>query len=295
MIRLLSTIAVADDGVLTRARRRVGPSLAVAVILGASAIAAPAAGAMPHTPAEIDPTGGDVCTNFYPELCMDASGGIDFGLFKTTDGYLQAVSALARHRDGDDADGNSIPDSVEIAVCGEAGCLPAWAEQSTPTEPKVLHIECCDGTFESDINRVEVPIPSGFNTKKLVSAFSLSDVNIHYFGAYPVSGSVLFSVDSPELSVGVHRFLVVGTAADKAAPRVAIWKVEVAPEVTSAAVRSESLKSSQSPAAPAASAATPVSRTGSNARPLLWIAAGAVLVGSAMFAAGRHRRDRRYY
>lgn len=247
----------------------------------------------------VDVAGGAACTNFYPELCMDASGGIDFGLFDSTDGYLAAVSALARHRDGDDTDGNSIPDSVEIAVCEVAGCLPAWAEDSTPTEPKVLTIQCCDGTFEPDVNSVQVSLPSGFNKKKLVSAFSLSSPHVHYFGAYPASGAVTLSVDGPDLSVGVHRFLVVGTAEGKAEPKVAIWKVEVTKEtataVKAAVVDSSSSNFSSSTASSSTGSARPVVRTGSNLGLIAFTAAALLMAGCGVIALEQRRRDRRYY
>lgn len=263
--------------------------------IGASAVmlAAPS-GAAPTPRSEIDPTGGAACTNFYPELCLDESGGIDLSYFETTDGYLAAVSALERHRMGDDADGNQIPDSVELAVCGEAGCLPAWAENSTPTESTVLSIECCDGTFEPDVNRVVVELPDGFNPKKLVSAFSLSTPHVHYFGAYPASGTVTFAVDGPDLSVGTHRFVVVGTSADSAAAKVAIWKVDVAREAAAAAKAATVTKTS-SGAAGAPTSTRPVARTGSNLRSLMWAGAGLLLLGYTVVALNRRRLDRRYY
>ena len=150
-----------------------GVSRLVGAIL-ATAMLAVGGFAVPAGAETVDPA---LCTNFYPELCMGADGQIDITL-SGIEGYAAAIAALDRHRAGDDTDGNGVPDSVEISLCEAAGCIAEWAANSTPNM-QALSMELCPAELTKEgINMLTVPIPSGFDKKKLVSAFTLSDPEI---------------------------------------------------------------------------------------------------------------------
>lgn len=152
----------------------------------------------------------DFCTNFYPELCLGPDGEIDPGTFPylidgtpipgyTDPAYNLAVLTLERHRGGDDLDGNGVPDSPEIAVCGEAGCLPEAMAESEVTEPDALVINMCKGNPES-ASSVEVDISEGMNPKGVLRCFTLSSPTVNYMGSYP-SGKVTVTVGPGGLRV----------------------------------------------------------------------------------------------
>ena len=248
----------------------------------------------------------DFCTNFYPELCMGEDGEIDPALFPLlVDGqpvnlpgyvdsrYQEAVDALARHRAGDDLDGNGIPDSPEIAVCDEAGCLDDWAATAEVTEPDVKVLECCDDINQASINRVEVDISEGMNQDKLVSVFTLSTPVVHYVGSYPEGGKVEVRSDPPKLELGVHRIVAVGTADGLNEPEIKVWRLDVVKEThaTTATTAKPTTTTARVAGTSQSASARTTARTGANVGS--WVMGGSALLvlGSALMIGARRRRD----
>jgi hypothetical protein len=250
----------------------------------------------------------DFCTNFYPELCMGEDGEIDAALFPWdgasipglvgestyVDGrYSKAVDALARHRAGDDLDGNGIPDSPEIAVCGEAGCLDDWAATAEVTEPDSKVLECCDDNNQASINRVEVDISEGMNQDKLVSVFTLSTPVVHYVGSYPEGGKVEVRSDPPKLEPGVHRIVAVGTADGLNEPEIKVWRLDVVTEThsTTATTAKPTTTTARVAGTSQSASARTTARTGANVGS--WVMGGSALLvlGSALMIGARRRRN----
>lgn len=250
------------------------------------------------------------CTNFYPELCMNPDGSVNEQLFLDAlsngdvEGYLleaQVAEAIKRHLAGDDTDGNGIPDSPEIALCGSAGCLPKWAETQKANMSPALTVHCCDGKYQADINTINLDISKGMNPNKLVSVFTLSTPVVHYVGAYPSGGMVKMTFDPPSITLGAHKVFAVGTASGAAKPNVLIWDLTVLPEEvaaaatttpTTAATAATVANATQSNSAAAtATSAAPAATTGSNTK--VWVSLGAalVLLGSALVVGSRRRRQ----
>ena len=245
----------------------------------------------------------DFCTNFYPELCLGEDGEIDPALFPflidgvavpgyTDPRYDVAVAALARHRAGDDTDGNGIPDSPEIGVCGEPGCLDDWAATAEVTEPDAKILECCDGDNENTINKAD--ISKGMNKNKLVSVFTLSTPVVHYVGAYPDGGKVEVRSDPPRLEVGVHRIVAVGTADGLNEAEVKVWRLDVITEkdvATSTTAGQSTSTTAQVAGQTQSTAAATTARTGADVGK--WVMGGSalVLLGSALVIGARRRRS----
>ena len=255
--------------------------------------------ASPASAQEIDV---DFCTNFYPELCLGPDGEIDPDLFPylidgtpipgyTDPAYDLAVLALERHRGGDDLDGNGVPDSPEIAVCGEAGCLPEAMAESEVTEPDALVINMCKGNPES-ASSVEVDISEGMNPKKLVSVFTLSSPTVNYMGSYPESGKVKVTVGPGGLEFGTHRVVAVGTADGLNEAEIKVWRLDVnerfncsatTASVATTRVTSQVQGSTQT-------AGTSPARTGASIGAFVGFGAAVSLLGSAMLVGLRRRR-----
>jgi hypothetical protein len=260
--------------------------------------------AIPASAQEVDI---DFCTNFYPELCIGSDGEIDKALFPfvidgavipgyTDPRYDLAVAALARHRAGDDTDGNGIPDSPEIAVCGAPGCLPEWAANAEVTEEEEKVITYPAGRPEESTSAT-VSL-KGLNPKKLVSVFTLSTPIVNYFGAYPASGSATVTAGPEGPDFGIHRIVAVGTADGENAAAVKVWRLDVnklesstsTSTSTTAAPQPTVGGASQAPASGGSSSATTPARTGAQTAPWVFAGAAAVLVGSALVVGARRRQ-----
>ena len=250
----------------------------------------------------------DFCTNFYPELCMGDDGEIDRDMFPfLVDGvaipgytdarYEAAVTALARHKAGDDLDGNGIPDSPEISVCGKAGCLPEWAASAEVTEGEAKVIDYPVGKpGSSSSTKVDL---KGLNPDKLVSVFTLSTPIVNYFGSYPDSGTATVTAGPNGPDFGVHRIVAVGTADGENAAAVKVWRLDVLPRDDTGAATTTTAAAGQNGAsnvqgatqsASTASTGTTTARTGAQAGPWIMAGSAAVLLGSALILGARRRR-----
>lgn len=258
--------------------RLLGALVATAtVVMGTVAVPA---GAQTET---VDPA---LCTNFYPELCMDSNGEIAAWLAASDlDAYTKAIGALARHRAGDDEDGNGVPDSVEISLCEKAGCIADWAANATPNQSPIT-MELCPATLTKEgVNKLTATIPAGFDKKKLVSAFTMSTPEVHYFGAYPASGKI--EITRGNLDEGTHRLVIVGTKEGEDAAAVAMWRLDCVKCKTQPPV---SVKGAQQ-VRNGTSTAKPTSRTGSSSTAPMLMAGGAlVLLGGALIIGVRRRK-----
>lgn len=256
--------------------RLVGALVATAtVVMGTIAVPA---GAETGT---VDPA---LCTNFYPELCMDANGSIDISK-SGVDGYSKALAALARHRAGDDEDGNGVPDSVEIALCETAGCIGDWAANETPNQSPITMELCPASLTKEGVNKLTATIPAGFDKKKLVSAFTMSTPEVHYFGAYPASGKI--EITRGNLDEGTHRLVIVGTKEGEDAAAVAMWRLDCVKCKTQPPVAVKGAQQVRN----GTSTAKPTSRTGSSSTAPMLMAGGAlVLLGGALIIGVRRRK-----
>lgn len=256
--------------------RFLGALIATATVLVGS-LTVPA-GAQDET---VDPA---LCTNFYPELCLDSNGEIAAWLAaEDLDAYTKAIGALGRHRAGDDEDGNGVPDSVEISLCGTAGCIGDWAANATPTYAPLTMELCPEALTKEGVNQLTVPIPDGFDQKKLVSAFTLSTPAVQYFGAYPASGEVV--IKRGDLDPGTHRLVIVGTREGQDAAAVAMWRLDCVTCKSAPAVKGVTQVRNST------NTARPTSRTGSSSTAPMVMAGGAlVLLGGALVIGVRRRK-----
>lgn len=270
-------------------------SIAAVAIGGASLLtfAAPASAQN-----EVDPAW---CLNYYPELCVDSTGeAIDKSFFETEllPGYFvldqaaydQAVASLARQRAGDDTDGNKIPDSPEIGVCGAPGCLPDWVAKQKPTSTDELTIQCCDGIVEDAINTATWKLPNNFAPGKLMSVFTMSTPSVAYLGNYPESGSVDLKVDGDfarPTPGEPHVLVAVGTLADANEAAVSIWNMTVNKETE---VAGTSTGNTGAAATTGTTAASTAATGASNVNAYVLAGSSLLLLGTGLVLGVRRRR-----